>query len=448
VEAALRAARAGLSADPAVPPPSALRPYLDFARQSPMSLAAIARVVDSDPEFRARVVADVDESEIGRAPWLWLARPDGWEGELAAIETEAAAQASAANEQREERAASRKLGAAQAALRRAEVAAAASLEQLDVVREELAGERSGRLAAEARVAELEATVRDLGADRAGIVRNLKDTEARLVERGTALNALRARLRKLEGELEAERRFGRDEPGPRATVAPAPEPTGAPAPDLPAVAQQVAHAAEGVAALAEALHALARLVAGERADVRATDAAEVELGTEALGGRSATANDDGRVTPLRRTPVALPGGVFDDSLEAAEHLLRVQGGRLVVDGYNVTMQAWPELGAAEQRRRLLTGLSDLAHRYGSAVDVVFDGADVEPPAVPAPARRLVRARFSPVGVEADDVVIDLVGRIPVATPVVVVSSDKRVREGARRAGANLLHARQLLALLGR
>jgi rRNA-processing protein FCF1 len=61
---------------------------------------------------------------------------------------------------------------------------------------------------------------------------------------------------------------------------------------------------------------------------------------------------------------------------------------------------------------------------------------------------VRARFSPVGVEADDVVIDLVGRIPVATPVVVVSSDKRVREGARRAGANLLHARQLLALLGR
>jgi predicted RNA-binding protein with PIN domain len=415
-----------------------------------MSLAAIARVVDSDPEFRARVTAGVDETEVGRASWLWLARPDGWEDELAAIEAEAAAEASAANEQREERVASRRLGAAQAALRRAEVAAAASLEQLDVVRDELAGERSRRLAAEARVAELETTVRDLGEDRAGIVRNLKDTEARLVERGTALNALRARLRELEGELEAERRAGRGEPAVRAPApgpAPGPGPAALSAPDLPAVARQVAHAAEGVATVAEALHALARLVAGDSAEVHPTDAGEVVTASDALGGRSAT-GDDGRVTPVRRTPVALPGGVFDDSLEAAEHLLRVQGARLVVDGYNVTMQAWPELGAADQRGRLLTALSDLAHRYGSAVDVVFDGADVEPLAVPAPARRLVRVRFSPVGVEADDVVIDLVGRIPVATPVVVVSSDKRVREGARRAGANLLHARQLLALLGR
>jgi rRNA-processing protein FCF1 len=58
------------------------------------------------------------------------------------------------------------------------------------------------------------------------------------------------------------------------------------------------------------------------------------------------------------------------------------------------------------------------------------------------------RFSEPGVEADDVVIDLVGRIPAATPVIVASSDGRVREGARRGGANLLHARQLVAVLRR
>ena len=56
VEAALAVAREGLSADPVVLPPHALRPYLDFARLSSNALKAIARAVDRDDEFRARVV--------------------------------------------------------------------------------------------------------------------------------------------------------------------------------------------------------------------------------------------------------------------------------------------------------------------------------------------------------------------------------------------------------
>lgn len=148
------------------------------------------------------------------------------------------------------------------------------------------------------------------------------------------------------------------------------------------------------------------------------------------------------------PLRLPGGIFDDTVEAAEHLLRTPSVVLVVDGYNVTMAGWPELRAADQRRRLVVALSDLAARTATRVEVVFDGAEVEPPTVPAPTRQLVRVRFSDPGVEADDVVIDLVGRIPAATPVVVASSDNRVRDGARRRGANLLHARQLVAVLRR
>jgi len=154
------------------------------------------------------------------------------------------------------------------------------------------------------------------------------------------------------------------------------------------------------------------------------------------------------TAAQRVPLALPGGMFDDSLEAAEHLLRAPGAVLVVDGYNVTMTGWPELPAAEQRRRLVAALSDLAHRTSTAVELVFDGAEVEPRSVPAPTRALVRVRFSDPGVEADDVIIDMVGRIPAATPVIVASSDNRVRTGVRRRGANLLHARQLVALLRR
>jgi len=156
-----------------------------------------------------------------------------------------------------------------------------------------------------------------------------------------------------------------------------------------------------------------------------------------------------VRPGRRIPVALPGGLLDDSVAAAEHLLRTPGAVLVVDGYNVTMTGWPELAAAEQRRRLVALLADLAARTSTRVELVFDGAEVDTATVtvPAPARQWVRVRFSAPDVEADDVVLDLVAQLPAAQPVIVVSSDNRVRQGARRGGANLLYSRQLLDTLG-
>ena len=92
-----------------MPPPGALRPYLAFAKQTPRSLEAIARVVDADPELRARVAEVVDEDQVGRGGWLWLVRPDGWQDELAALEADSTARADAAAERRAERAATRKL---------------------------------------------------------------------------------------------------------------------------------------------------------------------------------------------------------------------------------------------------------------------------------------------------------------------------------------------------
>jgi predicted RNA-binding protein with PIN domain len=152
--------------------------------------------------------------------------------------------------------------------------------------------------------------------------------------------------------------------------------------------------------------------------------------------------------VRRVPLRLPGGIFDDSFEAAEHLLRTVGVVLVVDGYNVTMTGWPALAAADQRRRLVTALAELAARTATEAEIVFDGADVDTVPVPAQARSLVHVRFSPAGVEADDVVLDLVAQLPPAWPVVVASSDNRVRDGARALGANVVHARQLLDALRR
>ena len=51
------------------------------------------------------------------------------------------------------------------------------------------------------------------------------------------------------------------------------------------------------------------------------------------------------------------------------------------------------------------------------------------------------------VEADDVVLAIAAEVPVATPVVVVSSDGRVRDGARVLGANVVSTPQLCAAMG-
>jgi predicted RNA-binding protein with PIN domain len=432
-----------------VPPPPPLRPYLTFSRLTSHSLEAVARVVDRDDEFRARVAEAVSESEVGRAGWLWLARPEGWEDELAELESARAARQADAAGERDERAAIRKLAAAQAAAARAEADARARLVELDELRGDLARERAARAAAEARVVALEAEVEGAAEARAEVVRNLKETESRLVARATELNAAKTRLRELAAE--PSRATG-PPPAEHEPASPRSDRTQAAAAGAD-VAEQVARAAEGAAALADALAGLARTLGGGRGPrpCAAGGAAGVRADAgvdEAPEGDAPPGPGPGVGESARREPVRLPGGMLDDTVEAAEHLLRTPGAVLVVDGYNVTMQGWPELAVAAQRRRLVTALSDLAARTATRVELVFDGAEVEPRSVPVPSRQLVRVRFSEPGVEADDVVIDLVGRIPTATPVIVASSDRRVREGARRRGANLVHARQLVAVLRR
>ena len=516
-----------------MPPPPALRRYLGFARLSARSLDAVARVVERDDEFRSRVAAAVDEGLVGRAGWLWLARPEGWLDELAGLEAAAEARTADATEQRAERAATKRLAAAEEAARRVDAQVAAQLVELDELRAQLTHEQSARAAAEARAAELDERVAELTTGRAEVVRNLKEVEARLVDRNMELKAVKARVRALEAEarlrrepaggeaaaLPTARPPGGASPAPAAT--PALGPTGAPAaapsaagaraasatgsavgdanasgavpaggavpgatageaPVLPgtagsaprlhaspgagvdpeAIGAEVARAAAGAAELAAALRDVARLLSVRPATTPPTTSGTGPGGVgpaafdgDAPDGEAALPTGSPDVVDLatpraRRVPVTLPGGIFDDTVEAAEHLLRTPAAVLVVDGYNITMAAWPELRAADQRRRLLVALSDLAARTATRVELVFDGADVAPLTVPSPTRQLVRVRFSDPGVEADDVVIDLVGRIPAATPVIVASSDNRVRDGARWRGANLLHARQLVAVLRR
>ena len=56
------------------------------------------------------------------------------------------------------------------------------------------------------------------------------------------------------------------------------------------------------------------------------------------------------------------------------------------------------------------------------------------------------RFTAAEVEADDEILDLIGEVDLERPCIVVSDDRRVRDGARRRGANVLGSRQIVPLL--
>ena len=146
---------------------------------------------------------------------------------------------------------------------------------------------------------------------------------------------------------------------------------------------------------------------------------------------------------------MPPAVFDDSSEAAEHLVRVPGMILLVDGYNVSLQAWPDVPIPEQRRRLVDALSAVAARTGVDAQVIFDGAEQpEPRSSGLPPRSAVRVRFSPPDVDADEVLIELTEELPPARPVTVATSDRRVQEEVRKRGATVISALQMLGVLGR
>jgi hypothetical protein len=120
-----------------------------------------------------------------------------------------------------------------------------------------------------------------------------------------------------------------------------------------------------------------------------------------------------------------------------------GTHLIVDGYNVSKTGFAGLSLADQRERLVRQLSVLAARTSAEVTVVFDGAAVT---TTRPFARGVRVLFSAPGIQADDVIADLVRAEPTGRPVMVISSDRRVADHAVRTGARAAPSSVFLALL--
>lgn len=433
-------AAAGQRLRPPLLPPPSLKPFLRFQKIPPAALGPVRRVVETDAEFRARVMLVATEELVGRAGWLWVHRPDGWEDDLAGLIAEEAVAEEAAGAEKAERTAQRRLEAAEHAARKA-------VAEVAVLRTELAAERSQRQEADEALRGIERRAKQADVELGGARRRLVEAEDRAAQAEERAAQVEDRVALAEQRaVEAEQRAAEADARVADMEAAAPgdggngareerssAPPVEPALPEPSLAQALGAAAAAASTLAAALAEASRLSAPQHAE----DVEEVEGAT---ARPAATARVERSPRGPRRVPLPLPGGVWADSAEAALHLVRAPGVLLVVDGYNVAKLGWPQLGLAEQRHRLLDALDELAARYATDVRVVFDGADVAQAPI---GRRYLRVEFSPPGVTADEVIVALAGSLPAERPVVVATNDAEVRAGVKAAGGNVIGSEQLL-----
>ena len=189
---------------------------------------------------------------------------------------------------------------------------------------------------------------------------------------------------------------------------------------------------------QATDAAARALAEATAELDAPP--NGNAGTDATDARSPTAR-----RRRRRTAVRLPPPLVDNTPEAVVHLVRQAGATVLVDGYNVSMAAWPGMALASQRERLVDALDGLHARYGADTIVVFDG-ETGGRRPSTGQGRSIRALFTNEGETADDRIVAMVSAIRGAAPVLVATSDRELRDRVRAAGANVVAARPFLAVL--
>ncbi|WP_421734070.1 NYN domain-containing protein [Cellulomonas sp.] len=155
-----------------------------------------------------------------------------------------------------------------------------------------------------------------------------------------------------------------------------------------------------------------------------------------------------VSPPTERTAARPGSRGRSAQDPAllDELLRQPWAHLMVDGYNVSKSGFGELSLAEQRRRLVDGLAQVAARTGAEVTCCFDGQEGQqhPPGGYA---RGVRVLFA-VGEIADDLIRRLVHAEPPGRVLVVVTSDQEVVRDVEAAGAWVVPSSTLVARLQR
>ncbi|MEV8093529.1 NYN domain-containing protein [Kitasatospora sp. NPDC085879] len=412
-----------LGAIPAGELPAGLRPYAKFtpARRAKYAATALAAALDAEPVFRVRIAdrlrlgqpdlvkalesgavpAAADPMDVAAA--AYLLRPAGWSRLVAEAgdEVERADAEGAAAE------AARVVEKLQAEL--AEVRAAARVD-LDRQRAESEGVRREAESLRKRVRSLESDTRRAQAEARKLQTELDAARAAAAAERSAADGearrLRHRITELETAAEAGRRSARE---------------GRSVEDmrLRLLLDTVLQSAQG----------LQRELALPVAQLRPADL------VDAVEPGSANPHDVAR------------RGLAEDDPALLDQLLAIPQVHLVVDGYNVTKTGYPTLPLEQQRMRLLGGLAMLAQRTQAEVTCVFDGQDLDVPVIMAPPRG-VRVRFSRTGETADELIRRLVRAEPQGRPVVVVSTDREVADGVRKAGARPVASILLLNRLAR
>lgn len=385
------------------PVPAPLRKVAGFApaRRARLGGGAIWEAL-ADDEFRQHAAVQVaavpaaPQDEVDAAARAWLTREEGWESVVAAVSGALADDEARADQDRAE------LGrlAAQVAALQAELTAlkAAHREQLESVRGEhkVLRQRLGDARTALRAAEEER-------DRANTARDDAMAAAEVATRNAEADVrrLRAQLEEAEAGLAASRRDARSDRD-AATI----------------------RARLLLDAVVESATGLRRELALPAVSGAPGEAVEAELaGVDAAPASSAPATS-----------------------ALLEQMLALPRARLVVDGYNVTKEAWPTASLEAQRSRLVAALGPLVARSGAETTVVFDAAESSVRTV-MPAPRGVRVVFSPEGVIADDVIRQLVAAEPRGRVVVVVTGDQALARDVVLGGARAVPASTLMGLLG-
>jgi hypothetical protein len=371
-----------------IPFPAELKPFLKVQRLPVSALPAVRAALEADGEYLRRLGLVATDELVDPIGMLWLTRPDGWQQAISAELADVAARREAADEATDVRREQRRRDAAETAAMRARIevaelkdALARERDQGAVLSNQLELANKELKVARARVKELEAGIRKRTAG------------------ATALNEL-----------------------------------------ADAVNEELATLRVELAAAQAARDAALTVRAGE---VSGIDVVRLRSLLQEAVGLTAEAAPKPSRSRVKRTPIAIPGGLYGSSDAAAEHLLRSPGVLVLVDGYNVAKLGWPDLTLEHQRERCIVACETLARRWGTELHIVFDGADVV--GAHTASRRVVRVSYSPQGVLADDVLRAQVAALDPARAVVVVTNDQAVQVDVKSAGANVVTSDTFLAV---
>ena len=367
VRGAMEAALVVAIKDPAGSP-KALQPFLKFQKMPARAMPVVRKVLDTDDAFRERVASVVTLDMLDRPAVLFLTRPDGWEDELERRAADEAQAAAAADEEKAEKSAERRLKAAETARNKAEERVKELTVEVERVRTLLDQERVARR-------QSETTAHNVTWDVDNLRKQVRELEAAAEGWASEREALLAAA-------------GSHEPPPE----PPREPP--PAPDLSGVVTALLDARGALDAatrsLDDAIRGFLRPVPRRLTNRSRTTAASVPRSTP--GGRSrcpagCTTTPTTRLDTSWRCATSSWWSTATTSPSAAAEV--------------------PSL--VEQRDRLLDRLVRLHASTRAEVWVVFDGTQA---GGVAPSKgQPVRVLFTPAGTTADEQILHLVPTVP-------------------------------------